>query len=144
VNETWIKRFMDVARLASTWSKDPSTQVGAAVVGDDKIVRAMGFNGFPRGVRDAPDRYADRAVKYKLIVHAEANALLNAHGDIRGCTLFATKHPCAACAALIIQAGIAAVYCPRGNDPRWEEEQRLAEQMFSEAGVDIYYAKETP
>lgn len=31
-SDKWHKRFMEVAELVSTWSKDPSTKVGAIVV----------------------------------------------------------------------------------------------------------------
>lgn len=133
----WGNRFMQLAELVASWSKDPSTRVGAVIVDDNKIVRGLGFNGFPRGVRDEPERYACREIKYKLIVHAEPNALLNANGNIRGCTLYCTKHPCSACAALVIQAGIRAVVCPDGGDERWAEDQTLARNMFAEADVDM-------
>ena len=35
-SDKWHKRFMEVAELVSTWSKDPSTKVGAIVVGPDR------------------------------------------------------------------------------------------------------------
>jgi deoxycytidylate deaminase len=34
----------------STWSKDPSTKVGAVTVGSKKEVLSQGFNGFPRNI----------------------------------------------------------------------------------------------
>jgi dCMP deaminase len=118
------------------WSKDPSTKVGAVIVDPRRVVRGMGYNGFPRGVCDTPERYADRPTKYKLVVHAEANAILNATGDVRGCVLYCTWHPCSACAALIAQAGIAEVRCP-APDPRWAEDGAFARMILDEAGVDV-------
>ena len=32
-SEKWHYRFMEVARLIATWSKDPNTKTGAIVVG---------------------------------------------------------------------------------------------------------------
>ena len=39
-SDKWHKRFMEVAELVSTWSKDPSTKVGAIVVGPDREIRS--------------------------------------------------------------------------------------------------------
>ena len=50
----WDSRFMDLARLVASWSKDPSTQVGAVIVDQDKRIVSTGVNGFPRCVNDAP------------------------------------------------------------------------------------------
>ena len=71
----WDLRFLEMARNAASWSKDPSTKVGAIIVDDDKRVISVGYNGFPKGVRD-DERLDDRQEKYKIIVHAERNALL--------------------------------------------------------------------
>ena len=32
--EKWDKRFLEIAHQVATWSKDPSTKVGAIIVGD--------------------------------------------------------------------------------------------------------------
>ena len=55
-------------------SKDPRTQVGAVIVGPDLEVRSTGFNGFPRGIVDWPERLQDKPTKLRLIVHAEVPA----------------------------------------------------------------------
>lgn len=31
-NEKWNRRFVELAKNVSTWSKDPSTKVGAVIV----------------------------------------------------------------------------------------------------------------
>jgi len=74
----WDSRFMDLARLVASWSKDPSTQVGAVIVDQDKRIVSTGFNGFPRCVNDSP---VDREVKLLRTIHAEENALLFARRD---------------------------------------------------------------
>jgi dCMP deaminase len=53
----WHEYFFKMVDLAAQKSKDPTTPVGAIVVGPDKEIRATGFNGFPRGVHDLPERY---------------------------------------------------------------------------------------
>lgn len=133
----WGQRFMDLATLVSSWSKDPSTKVGAVIVDDRRIVCGVGYNGFPRGVEDHVWRYEDRAVKYRHVVHAEANAILNARGPVHDCRLYCTSHPCATCATLVIQAGITSVVCA-GPAERWQEEAAIAAAMFYEAGVSLF------
>lgn len=47
----WDEYFMAIAFLSSMRSKDPSTQVGACIVNEDKRIVGIGYNGFPRGCR---------------------------------------------------------------------------------------------
>ena len=48
----WDQYFMGVALLSAERSKDPSTQVGACIVGEDNRILSMGYNGMPRGCDD--------------------------------------------------------------------------------------------
>ena len=135
----WDRRFLALAEFISKWSKDPSTQVGAVVTHTkSRRIVSTGFNGFPAGVADAPERLLDRATKYEMIVHAEQNALMFAGARAEGCTLYVVPlAPCARCAALIIQAGIVRVVSPKPDfkHPRWGETARIARAMFKEAGI---------
>ena len=79
--EKWDLRFMEMARLVSTWSKDPSTQTGAVLVDTEKRIISVGYNGFAAGVEDSNERYDDRPTKYKMVVHCEVNAVLFADRD---------------------------------------------------------------
>ena len=74
----WDHKFIRLAREVSTWSKDPSRQIGAVAVGSKRQILAQGYNGFPRGILDTSERYADRPTKYQFIVHAELNCICNA------------------------------------------------------------------
>ena len=49
---TWQEYFMAVAFLSAQRSKDPSKQVGACIVGRNKVILGIGYNGFPRGCGD--------------------------------------------------------------------------------------------
>ena len=80
MGDKWDKRFLELAKHISLWSKDPSTKVGCVVVGEDREIRSTGFNGFPRGIEDDHGRLSDRAQKYPLICHAEENAIMHAAG----------------------------------------------------------------
>ncbi len=137
----WDLRFMKLARHVSEWSKDLSTRVGAVIVDDERRVISLGYNGFPRGVEDREDRLQDRGQKLLMTVHAEANAILNATGPVRGATLYCTLCTCNECAKLLIQSGIETVVVPRltGTDAeqRWGDSWATAREMYREAGVNI-------
>lgn len=135
----WQKRFFELARLVSTWSKDPSSQVGAVIVDDKKRIVSVGFNGFPIGVNDSQERLNTREVKYELIVHAEANAILTARNNVSGCTIYVYPYlPCSRCAGAIIQSGIKRVVVEDRPIPeRWLENFTLAKQILTEAGVQV-------
>lgn len=140
--DVWDRRFMDLSGMVASWSKDPSTKCGAVIIDDHNRVLGIGFNGFPRRVLDLPERYDDRPTKYAMIVHAEANAILNASSSVAGCGIYTTKFPCTGCAKLIIQAGIHRVHCPMQlgtpSDQRWEDDARISRLMLDEALVQVY------
>lgn len=140
----WHEYFFCLANVASMKSKDPSTRVGCVIVNPDNTVASLGFNGFPRGVReDYPERW-ERDLKYKYVVHAEVNAILSARRSLEGCSLYIAWCPCNECAKAIIQAGIKKVFVNSkspefGNQTlqeRWKEPMYIAKTMFEEAGVE--------
>ena len=65
----WRNRYLLLAKHFSTWSKDPSTQVGAVAVSNNGLILSEGWNGFPRGIRDTQGRLGDRQTKYDYMVH---------------------------------------------------------------------------
>jgi dCMP deaminase len=137
--DRWDFRFLSLASHISTWSKDPSTQVGAVIVRPDRTICSTGFNGFARGVADTPERLADRETKYMLTVHAEENAILTAPEPVKGLWLYTTHHPCERCASRIVQAGIGRVICMTTADflSRWAESVANARVILAEGGVPI-------
>ena len=136
----WDNRFLDMAKLVSTWSKDPSTRVGAVIVDPSNRLVSVGYNGFPKGVTDN-ERLLDRDKKYDIIVHAEVNAILFSNKTLKGCTMYTWPfQPCPRCAGLIIQSGIRRVVSIINRNPRWTEDFITAKQLLLEASVslDIY------
>ncbi len=138
----WDRRFLDLAAHIASWSKDPSTKVGCVVVGSDREIRSTGFNGFPRGINDDPDRLEDRAKKYPLICHAEENAIMHAARigmTLKDCVAYVTWPPCTRCARSLIQAGVAEIVYPDGCDipDRWREDFDTSQGMLTEAGVKV-------
>lgn len=148
INSKWDKRFMRLARDIATWSKDPSSKIGAVIVNDERRILATGYNGFPRGIADSDDRLNDREKKYSMIVHAELNALMNAlyaGVSVKGATLYVYGLPiCSDCTKSVIQSGIARIVItdPRDEDvpEKWKTIWfEKSDPMFYESGMMISY-----
>lgn len=142
----WNEYFIELADLVSKKSKDPSTKTGVVIVGEDNEVLSIGFNGFPRGVNDSDDRYNDRPTKYKLVTHAETNAIYNAARNgiqLKGATMYTNfgAFVCNECAKAIIQAGIKHIIGKKQEDDfgggNWNESISYGTIMLQEAEVDI-------
>lgn len=138
----WDTRFIGLAKEVSTWSKDPSSKVGAVIVRPDKTICSLGFNGFPRGIAD-DERLLDRQRKYDIIIHAEENAIISAKEDMAGYSLYVYPYPpCCRCAARIIQSGITRIIFPGFPWPaRWVESFQSSLDIFSEAGIECSAVK---
>lgn len=140
-------RFIYLAQHISSWSKDPSTKTGCVIVRPDGTIAAVGYNGFPRAIKDNPEFLNNREEKYKRVIHCEMNAILSARERLDGYTLYAWPcSSCERCAVHIIQSGIAKVVFPKIEEneelnKRWESQFLLAESLFEEAGVEVVYIK---
>jgi dCMP deaminase len=127
--QKWDQRFLDLAKMAASWSKDPSTQTGAVLVDPWNRVLSLGFNGFPQRIAD-DERLQDRAMKYEIIVHCEVNAMLFSCSNVAGGTPYTWPFmSCSRCAAIMIQAGIRRHVAPRSNQPRWAKSFELSMQV---------------
>ncbi len=149
---SWIRYFMDMAKVVASKSKD-TTKVGCVIASDTKQVLATGFNGFCRGVEDSKERYADRAVKLNFVVHAEANAICQSAFNgvrLRDSSAFVTLPPCHDCAKMLKQAGITTVYYLADTKPApnqkvandWRDKQQLSLDILHEAGIATYKCME--
>ena len=136
----WDRRFVEMAELVATWSKD-TTQVGCVIVGPDREVRSVGYNGLPRCVDEREERIT-RPEKYLWTEHAERNAIYNAALvgiPLKGCTLYCSWVPCMDCGRAIIQSGIGCVVgrAKQDGDGKWSDELRKTIGMLDEAGVEF-------
>jgi dCMP deaminase len=137
----WDDRFIQLAKTVSTWSKDPSTGVGAVIVDWDNRIVSLGFNGFPRGIKD-DERLESREIKYETTIHAEVNAILFSKRDLSGCTLYVWPiPPCSRCSSIIVQSGIARVVSVSPPE-HWQQSCELGKSLLEEAGVAYYLTKE--
>ncbi len=141
----WDLRFLELANLVSTWSKDPSTTVGCVIVKDRRIL-STGFNGHPANCSDDLEFYLNRETKLNRIVHAEANAITQCAlfgVSTQGCTLYGSLFPCLDCAKLIISSGIIRVVSPAPEiTSRWYSSFQLSNRLMIEAGLIINTVQE--
>lgn len=150
MSDRWDTHFLHLAHQCALMSKDPSTKVGAIIVGPDREIRSTGFNGFPRGIEDSVERLTDRETKLQLVVHAEMNAVLNAARigvSTKGCVLYlaATDKtgeiwggpPCTRCTVEVIQSGILEIvsYPFKSVPSRWTESLKIAGDLLIESGI---------
>ena len=136
----WDQYFMGIALLSAERSKDPSTQVGACIVGEDNRILSMGYNGMPRGCDDDDMPWGrDGAAldsKYIFVCHAELNAILNYRGtgNLKGAKVYVTLFPCNECAKAIIQSGISEIIYM--SDKYADTESTIAsKKMFDMTGI---------
>src|SRR3989344_2018378 len=107
---SWDEAFIQIAFLIAQRSKDPNTQAGAVIVDQNNIVVGLGYNGFPRGIKDddlpweREGNFLD--TKYPYVVHAEENSIYNANKSTEGCKIYCTLFPCNECVKTAIQSGI--------------------------------------
>ena len=103
--KSWTNYFLDMAKTCSSRSNCLRAQVGAVIVGQDKKIKATGYNGTPSGVESS--------------IHAEQNAIIQAGQDrCMGATMYIYGHNfiCILCKRFIVQAGIVDVYLKKDDD----------------------------
>jgi dCMP deaminase len=134
---------MDITALVARRTTCLRRAVGAVIVKDKRIL-STGYNGAPSGIRHCAEVGCLRE-KLKVVsgmrhelcrgIHAEQNAIIQAayHGvSVKGASMFCTNQPCAICAKMIINAGIAAIYYRSGYT------DELAQALLAEAGVGMF------
>ena len=148
----WDNHFLHLCLDHARMSKDPSTKIGAVIVGPDREIRSAGFNGFPRGIADDLCRLQNRETKLQLMVHGEMNAILAAARvgiPLKDCTMYIAAMsgtvdsvwggpPCIRCTVEIIPAGITRIISrPFKNVPsRWKQDLQLSRFFLTEAGIE--------
>ena len=138
MNGKWQKRYLELAKVISTWSKDPRKQVGAVIYNDERIC-GTGFNGFPRGVKDDPSLLLNKEAKNAFTVHAEANAILNSVGQGHTICVWPCL-PCPQCMALISQEGLSKVVTSgeyKDMPTSWDVPRSL--QLAKLSNIKIFY-----
>lgn len=149
VSPKWDVRFLEICKLISTWSKDPSTKIGAIAVNPERRILAQGYNGFPSGAKDRLLDYDDRETKYRMVIHAESNIIYNACRFRVGLELSTIyvygMYPCPECVKALSQVGIARIVFQVGqskNTEQWKGLFGTSRQILHELGIGFTQYKE--
>ena len=102
----WDEYFMNIAEAVAAKSKDPSSKMGCVIVDKNKRVVSLGYNGMVQGSDESKMTLSERPMKYYFAIHSEMNAILFAHQDLTGCTIYNRVATCENCLKYCLQAGI--------------------------------------
>jgi dCMP deaminase len=141
-SQKWDERFLQIAQEISTWSKDPSTKVGAIAVNLERRILAQGYNGFPVKSDDSEKFYNTRKSKYARIVHAESNIIYNAcnsHVGLQNSTVYVYgMYPCSECVKGLTQVQVSRIVFQLGqssNVEKWKSDFDTAKCFLREVGI---------
>lgn len=100
-------------------------------------------NDPPCGFDDEAFLRMTREEQHAVVIHAEDNAIRQAHDGeaLSGYTLYVSPLlPCADCARRIVDAGISRVVAYCGHiSPDWRASADAAEEIFIRAGVECIF-----
>ena len=119
----WNEYFIEIAKTCSTRSNCFRAKVGSVIVGEDKKIKATGYNGTPSKVISCyelgkcyrMENNIPSGTMYETCrsIHAEQNAIIQAGQDrCQNATMYIYGHEfiCILCKRFIVQAGIKDVY----------------------------------
>ena len=140
----WDSYFLEMAKTASKRSNCLRAHVGAIIVGDDRTIRATGYNGTPSKVESCMERNfcyrvannIPSGTRYETCrsIHAEQNAIIQAGQDrCQGATMYIWGHDfiCILCKRFIVQSGIEKV-CLRKNEEspiKWVTVEEIKKEL---------------
>ena len=125
----WDEYFLDLAKNCASRSNCLRAQVGAVIVGQDKKIKATGYNGTPSKVESCAERgecyricnNIPSGTRYETCrsIHAEQNAIIQAGQDrCKDATIYIWGHNfiCILCKRFIVQSGITHCVLKKNDD----------------------------
>ena len=145
----WNDYFLEIAKTVSKRSNCLRAQVGAVIVGQDKKIKATGYNGVPSKVVSCMElgfcyrikNNIPSGTKYETCrsIHAEQNAIIQAGQDrCQGASMYIWGHNfiCILCKRFIVQSGIETIYLKK--DENSPIEKVTAQQLRDELSSDVF------
>jgi len=146
VRPSWDEYFMEVLESVSKRSTCDRGRVGCVIVKDRQIL-VSGYAGAPAGLDHCDDVghqlkktiHEDGSITEHCVrtVHGEQNAICQAAKRgvaIEGSTVYIRMTPCRTCAMLLINCGVARVFCERKYHAGAE-----SEAMLKKAGIKLEF-----
>ena len=146
---TWDQYFTEIAKVVGTRSTCDRGRTGCVLTKNNHIL-VTGYAGAPRGLPHCDDvghqlktvRHEDghESTHCLRTAHAEQNAITQAARigvPVEGATLYCIMTPCAACAKMLINAGIVRIVCAKRYHAGEE-----SEEMFRYVGIELKFFDE--
>ena len=137
---------MEITRVVGTRSTCDRGHTGCIIVRNRQIL-VTGYSGAPKGlahcdeaghqIKTVTHEDGHKSEHCMRTAHAEQNAIVQAAKigvNIDGGTLYCKMTPCATCAKMIINAGIARIVCEKRYHAGAE-----SEQMFQRVSITLEY-----
>lgn len=138
----FVNYFLAMAVVVSQRSHDAQTKHGCVIADKDNIPLSVGYNGFPRKMKDEslPNL---RPEKYTWMVHAERNALANCQVRPKGATAYVTGQSCLDCGMALWAHGINKIYMIDGHGTvLYDDKMKNSWDIFIEqTGIEIIKIK---
>lgn len=142
----WNDYFIGLCFLISQRSEDANTKHGCILTDQNHHIIGTGYNSMPRGISDGlmPNT---RPNKYKYMIHAEENALLNTTLDPwlipKGGVSYCTAKPCLRCLYRLWNKNIQTLYVAETgyHFQDYENEREDFDAFISDTGIKIYEIK---
>ena len=125
----WNEYFLEIAKTCASRSNCLRAHVGAVIVGEDKKIKATGYNGVPSKVESCAERGTCYRIEHNIksgtqyetcrSIHAEQNAIIQAGQDrCQGAIMYIYGHEmiCILCKRFIVQSGITDVYLKKDDN----------------------------
>jgi dCMP deaminase len=143
---SWDDYFMEVMDAIAKRATCDRGRAGTVIVKDKQIL-ATGYVGSPVGFPHCDEAGHDLRKSFNedgtisqhcvRTIHSEQNAICQAAKrgiSIEGSTVYTRMTPCRTCAMLLINCGVARIYCQRKYHTGTE-----SDKMFKKAGIKIGY-----
>lgn len=125
----WNEYFLEIAKTCASRSNCIRAQVGAVIVGDDKKIKATGYNGTPSKVISCAEMGKCYRIEHNIpsgtryetcrSIHAEQNAIIQAGQDrCQNTTMYIFGHDfiCILCKRFIVQSGVTGVFLKKDDN----------------------------
>lgn len=135
---SWEDYFMGLAVVVSQRSHDIHTKHGCIITDTNNHILGVGYNGFPKGMRD-DTLPLTRPEKYQWMIHAEKNALSNCVIRPENSIAYVTGQSCNDCIMSLWQEGVKKVVMLDGHGTYLFDE--MASKRFDlfveQTGIEI-------
>ena len=135
---SWDDYLLGLAKWAALRSHDSQTKHGCILVDSNHCLLGMGYNGFPRGMKDDKTLPTTRPDKYDWMIHAEQNAICSATSSLKDSTAYVTGLPCRQCLMMLWQHGVTrVVHIDGAGWQKDEQERHIKEEFLRQSGMVV-------